>query len=286
MTAKPSWVIAADNARYQQASCSDNDDSLSASGAAFEGGISDSGELEITAHDIIFNKWAIKVSSKGTLVYTITSKEEIRNFTTKPYHLWPSQRSYWTCELCPQPLGRLTEAFGYLKRCTKCNTQATRFKRAKRLVNDIDKMSKHFGLKPKWITLTLPNYNDPLEGLADLKKKVKKFRHKKEFQEKVIGGADFYEWTSRDTADGVSYNVHYHGLWIADYWKHSELMKTWKHGGARIEDCGTTKKRVNYVVNYAKKQAVLGIRTSQRFGCLYGTVFHALDKYLQTQATE
>jgi len=285
MTAVPSWVKAADNARYQPVSRADNDDSLSAKPDAFERDISDT-YLEIKAQEIVFGQWALTSNRLGTLVYTITSKEEIFHISSKPYFIWPSQRSYWTCELCPQPLGRTPEAFGYLKRCTQCNTRATRFKRAKRLVNDIDRIGNHFGLRPKWVTLTLPNYNDPLEGLADLKKKVKKFRHKNEFQLHVIGGADFYEWTSRQTGEGLSYNVHYHGLWLGHYWKQKDLMKTWKHGGARIEDCGTTKKRVNYVVNYAKKQSELGIRTSQRFGCLYGPVFHALDKYLQTQATE
>ena len=239
--------------------------------------------IELTAQEIVFNKWAIKCDSRGTLVYTITSKEEIFHISNKPYFIWPSQRSYWTCELCPQPLGRTVEAFGYLKRCRECNTTATRYKRAKRLVKDIGNMSKHFGMKPKWITLTLPNYNEPLEGLADLKKKVRKFRHSKEYQEKVIGSADFYEWT--ESTDGT-YNVHYHAIWIGNYWKQKDLMKAWKHGGARIEDCGSQKKRVNYCVSYAKKQAALGIRTSQRTGCLYGPVFHALNKYLQTQAGE
>lgn len=282
MTALPSWVRAADNARYQQASCSDNDGSLSAKPSVFEEGIG-ADYLQFEATEIVFNNWALSCNSEGTLVYTITSKEEIFHISSKPYFIWPSQRSYWTCELCPQPLGRIPEAFGYLKRCTECNTKATRFKRAKRLVNDMNRISNHVQLGCKWVTLTLPNYDDPLEGLADLKKKVKKFRHKNEFQKHVVGGADFYEWTV--SSDGT-YNVHYHGLWIGDYWKQKDLMATWGHGGARIEDAGTTKKRVNYVVQYAKKQAVLGIRTSQRFGCLYGTVFHALDKYLQTPATE
>ena len=282
MTAVPSWVRAADNARYQPVSRADNDGPLSAFAGAFEGSISDN-YLEIKAQEIVFGQWALTSNKLGTLVYTITSKEEIFHISSKPYHIWPSQRSYWTCELCPQPLGRTPEAFGYLKRCTKCNTEATRFKRAKRLVNDMDKIGTLVLMGTRWITLTLPNYKNHLEGLADLKKKIRKFRHSNEFKEHVVGGADFYEWTV--SSDGT-YNVHYHGLWIGNYWKHKDLMKAWKHGGARIEDAGSTKKRVNYCVQYAKKQAVLGIRTSQRFGCLYGPAFHALQKYLQTPAIE
>lgn len=140
-------------------------------------------------------------------------------------------------------------------------------------------MAKHFDKRVKWVTLTLPNYKDSLSGLADLKKKIKNFRRKNEFQEKVIGGADFFEWTV--SPDGT-YNVHYHGLWIGDFWKQEKLMQSWGHGGARIEDASNAKKRVNYCVSYSKKQQMLGIRSQQRHGCLYGFVFHALNDYLQT----
>lgn len=270
----------ADNADSSEngKSVSDNLGSLSADGSCF---------LLTPNPNYFDSRWNLCQLSSGTLVYPITSKEDWFSFFTQSnYDRFPDLRGYWSCNRCPQPLRSISEIGIYQKRCKSCNTKATRYKRAKRLSNDIENVSLHFGMKVKWITLTLPNYNDPLEGLADIKKKVKKFRQKDEFQKKIIGGADFYEWTSRETDEGLSYNVHYHGLWIGNYWKQSELMQTWKHGGARIEDASNTVKRLRYCVSYTKKQQMFGIRSQQRFGCLYGTVFHALDEFLQTPTSE
>jgi hypothetical protein len=121
----------------------------------------------------------------------------------------------------------------------------------------------------RFITLTLPNYQEALPGLADLKKKVKNFRRSKNFKSNVAGGVDFYEWT---VASDGSYNVHYHGIWVGSYWKHADLLDSWSHGGARIE---LVKKRheaadtVRYCTKYLTKMKEFGLRSKQKFGSFY-----------------
>lgn len=216
------------------------------------------------------------------LLYTSTSKGQI---------------AYTTCKRCPDPrkndhwygawyskantLGGYRWHYRYTERCKECNTKMQRKMRAKRLLQDVILVQDFTGLRVRWVTLTAPNYTDITEGLADFKAKVRRFRERVDFKSKVIGQVEFYEWTSfhGPLPDGVerTYNVHLHALWIGDYWKQADLLESWGEGGARIEDASTrSRKCLNYVISYAKKQAQQGIRTQQRGGCLYGPAFAAL----------
>lgn len=148
------------------------------------------------------------------------------------------------------------------------------------------------GLSSRWVTLTMPNFSCPAEGLKVMKKLFRNFRQTKAYQSHTIASADFWEWTvsrqfhslppqwmwggddgSAGHPHDLDYNVHYHGFWIGDYWEQSDLLKKWGHGGARISATGGRRKRLNYLIHYAKKQHELGIRCQQLTGCLYGPAF-------------
>jgi hypothetical protein len=182
-------------------------------------------------------------------------------------------KSAWVADE-PQSL-----ATHYTKRCKECSSRMRTWTRSKKLADDITGTAEINGKRLRFVTLTLPNYDDIEFGIKDLKKKVRNFRYTKAYQEKVIGSADFYEWT--EASDG-SYNVHYHAIWIGDYWAHDNLLDTWAHGGARIELVKNvmkeTKERrqapakrvLRYVMNYVKKMDRQGLRCQQRTGALYG----------------
>ncbi len=167
----------------------------------------------------------------------------------------------------------------YTKRCTKCATRMRTWTRSKKLSGDITAIAAVNQKRLRFVTLTLPNYSCIEFGIKDLKKKVRNFRYTRAYKEKVIGSADFYEWT--EASDGT-YNVHYHAIWIGDYWAHDDLLDTWSHGGARIELVknvmkGTQERRqapaervLRYVMNYVKKMDRQGLRCQQRTGILYG----------------
>ena len=154
-----------------------------------------------------------------------------------------------------------------------------RWSRARTLGKDIEFCAFANDVGIRFVTLTVPNYQDYTRGLQDLKKKVRNFRHTKAYQEKVIGSCDFYEWTQ--ASDG-SYNVHLHAIWLGKFWKQSDLLDSWKHGGARIELVKRKMKNskveyqepinrvTKYIVNYVKKMDTQGIRCQQRTGVLYG----------------
>lgn len=235
----------------------------------------------------------------SSLWYTITSKEDE---LVRPY-LKHRRRAVTTCDECPNPFVNQRYSVAptcsetgtghttvnctchirteYTARCRKCNTIIGRRMKAKRLLKDVRLVQDFTGLRVRWVTLTAPNYTDVIEGLADFRAKVKRFRGRVAFKSKVIGQVEFYEWTSfhGPLPEGVerTYNVHLHALWIGDYWKQSDLLAEWGEGGARIEDASTrSRKCLNYVISYAKKQASQGIRTQQRGGCLYGPAFAGL----------
>lgn len=210
-----------------------------------------------------------------SLAYTITREGQIPvSICLTPYYQYPMFRSYWTCQLCPQPLGRLPEVFGWLKRCRECNRKAQRKKTANRKVDRIDLASKFTGCGVRWVTLTMPNVEDRTLGLSTLKKRFKALRRRAAYSSKVIGSADFYEWTQNE--EDNSWNVHYHGLWIGDYWKQEDLQNEWGYI-VHIANAGSRRKRVNYCVHYAKKEQELGIRASQLTGCLYGPAYAELE---------
>lgn len=138
--------------------------------------------------------------------------------------------------------------------------------------------SAWFDKRIRWVTLTMPNFDCPIEGLTQMKKIYRNFRHRKKFQSKVVGTADFWEWTKNES-DG-SFNVHYHGFWVGDYWEQSDLLEEWAVGGARIEGVRGYRKRLNYLISYAKKQHELGIRCQQLTGCLFGSAHAVLKSQL------
>ncbi len=120
----------------------------------------------------------------------------------------------YTCNHCfnaSRPFENLQEFGGYTNtiRCTNCSREIKSWQRASLLADELIVFRNDNDVRLRFITLTLPNYRDNLEGLADLKKKVKNFRRSTAFQANVIGGVDFYEWT---TASDGTYNVHYHGF--------------------------------------------------------------------------
>lgn len=181
----------------------------------------------------------------------------------------------FTCNWCPNEL-RYTESVsqpsGYENtiRCTPCNTEATAYSRSRKLAKELIEIRKELDIRARFITLSLPNYQDKDEGLKDLKKKMRNFRHTQDFQNKVAGGVDFYEYT---TASDGTYNVHYHGIWLGKFWKQADLMDSWKHGGARIELVKTKYEETNairYCVKYLAKARESGwARTKQKFGCMF-----------------
>ena len=135
---------------------------------------------------------------KPSLVYTSTSKEQLAYTTC---HKCPDPRRphselapFFTGKLPGQQRGYRWET-RYTRRCRKCNTTITRRMRAKRLLSDIQMMEDHLSLGVRWVTLTAPNYPCRDRGLIDFKKKVKRFRERKNYQSKVVGSAEFYEWT-------------------------------------------------------------------------------------------
>ena len=132
-----------------------------------------------------------------------------------------------------------------------------------------------------------------------MKKLFRNFRQQKEFKQRVAGTLDFWEWTVSESDSESSppagggggdesssatpqrFNVHYHGLWVGDYWEHSQLLKAWGNGGARISAVGSRRKRLNYCISYAKKQDMLGIRSQQLTGCLYGPAYVEIESALK-----
>jgi len=304
MTAEPPWVKAAldvlSGARDNPTSSADYPPPTSSVDLADKSGLSAPSFPDVLRKNVL-GEYSLDMS---TLVYTTTSKENL-GFAFGPltslYHRYPAFRKGTTCPQCPQPLWGFPEAFGYLKRCTSCNTRATRFRRAIARGDRIDNAQRHLKKSTRWVTLTVPNYDDPLEGLAHMKKLYRNFRQQKEFKQRVAGTLDFWEWTMHRTyhslppqwmwgGDDVQseahhhdkeYNVHYHGLWVGDYWKHSKLLDCWRHGGARISAVGSRRKRLNYCISYAKKQDMLGIRSQQLTGCLYGRVYVEIESALR-----
>ncbi len=245
----------------------------------------------------------IHPGNESTLVSPLTSKEVKKS---RPWY-----QAGFTCEKCPErnrphlrrngdmvPVEKFdlnvnkiipvstwmpSEPERYVtlftKRCKECSRQMRIWSRSKKLADQITITAKYNFKRLRFVTLTLPNYQDVEFGLKDLKKKVRNFRYTKAYQDKVIGSADFYEWT---TASDGTFNVHYHAIWIGDYWAHDDLLDTWQHGGARIElvkdVMKNTKKRrqpaatrvLKYVMNYVKKMDRQGLRCQQRTGALYG----------------
>lgn len=180
----------------------------------------------------------------------------------------------FTCNWCPNhlrptPCGHSFGGFRDTERCKICSREIKSWQRANDLADKLIEQSELEDRRLRFVTLTLPNYECPRSGLKDLKKKIRNFRHTKKFKSRVSGGTDFYEWTT--SSDG-SYNVHYHGVWIGNYWKQDDLLDSWKHGGARIE---LVKKKyeaadtVRYCTKYLTKMKEFGIRTRNNFGSMY-----------------
>ncbi len=189
----------------------------------------------------------------------------------------PKQDDPWagfTCNWCPsdrRPQESVSQPMGWVntERCTYCNSESCSYYRANVLAGQILDCRLDLCKRARFVSLNNPNYSDWKVGIADLKKKIRNFRHTQTFKSKVVGGVDFYEYT---TASDGTYNVHYHGIWIGDYWKQDNLLESWKHGGARIE---LIKKKwqeadtVRYCTKYVHKQKIQGIRCQQKFGVMY-----------------
>lgn len=166
------------------------------------------------------------------------------------------------------------------ERCRECEREKARWLRAKALAKDLTAVSRFLGKSIRFVTLTIPNVDDPSQGIKKMKKMVRDLRRRVGFKAHVVGGSDFYEYTERDG----SFNVHHHGLWIGDYWSHEHLTETWGEGHVWITAIRRgqrgTRRMVGYAVKYTTKQAELGIKARQRFGCLYGRAFAELDCHL------
>lgn len=213
-------------------------------------------------------------SGQCRLAYTITSKDarDALTLNTSLYYRHPQWRGWWTCPKCPQPLYTPPEVYGYLKRCTQCNTYVVMRRRMNRLLDDIKTVETVFSKETRWVTLTVPNEPDLHEGIKKLKARLRRFYRTKSFRCKVIANVDFFEATWSD--EHQDWNVHVHSLWTGDYWAQSDLLSKWQaygRGGARIESTGNRKKRLNYCIHYSKKQKLQSIRAQQRRGCLYGS---------------
>jgi hypothetical protein len=122
--------------------------------------------------------------------------------------------------------------FDNTERCTICSRHIKSWQRAGELADEMIELCEELGMRMRFVTLTVPNYQDKVQGLKDLKKKVRNFRYRDAFKAKVAGGCDFYEWTQ--ASDGT-HNVHYHGVWIGKYWKQEKLKTDWGEGHVWIE---------------------------------------------------
>ena len=88
----------------------------------------------------------------------------------------------------------------FTKRCRYCSSRMRTWTRSKKLANHITETAEINRKRLRFVTLTLPNYTDVEFGIKDLKKKIRNFRYTKAYQNKVIGSADFYEWTDEAIA--------------------------------------------------------------------------------------
>lgn len=214
-------------------------------------------------------------SNQCRLAYTITSKEyreQALSLQPSLFFAHPEWRGWWTCPKCPQPLYTPPEVYGFLKRCTQCNTYTQTRRRMNRLLDDIRLVERVLSKETRWVTLTVPNEPDLHDGLKKLKARLSKFYRTKSFRCKVVANVDFFEATW--SPEHQDWNVHVHSLWTGDYWTQSDLLSEWQaygRGGVRIEATGSRKKRLNYCIHYSKKQKLQGIRAQQRRGCLYGS---------------
>ena len=213
-------------------------------------------------------------SGQCRLAYTITSKDarDALTLNTSLYYRHPYWRGWWTCPKCPQPLYTPPEVYGYLRRCTQCNTYTQTRRRMNRLLDDIVLVEQVLEKRTRWVTLTVPNEPDLYDGIKNLKERLSRFYRTKSFKQKVVANVDFFEATW--SPEHQDWNVHVHSLWTGDYWAQSDLLTSWQaygRGGARIESTGNRQKRLNYCIHYSKKQKIQGIRAQQRRGCLYGS---------------
>ena len=206
----------------------------------------------------------------------------------------------FTCSKCPVPWRRLDECGEpYLmfvgkkqkptwrrkhlntKRCKRCNTKIKRWQRVNEMGSRllvVDHLNENAVLA--FVTLTIPNIADtPDRGtIADeirlLKKRVKKFRRRKQFSDLILGGVDCFENTI-NKKDG-SWNIHHHGIWVMnDYWDQKELEDKW---GFRVWIEEVRKKHAvfSYLTKYVTKQKIEGVRCLETFRQCRGRAYDAL----------
>jgi len=133
-----------------------------------------------------------------------------------------------------------------------------------------------------FVTMTMPNVaaGEDLAGEArKLKKKITNFRRRSSCGAHVLGGIDVVENTV--AADG-SWNLHHHGIWVMDkYWSQEQLQETWGHGIVHIEKVRKSHAVMRYLVSYATKEPIKGVRCLETFGAARGAAWSAVEEYVQ-----
>lgn len=194
-----------------------------------------------------------------------------------------------TCEKCPNPLRPLEDEDGlvqWTQRCKSCNTIMKRWIRRKKLEERI--MIPTYYLEGHvfvaFVTLTIPNVEDR-QGREDLptevrklKKRVASFRRRDCFDGRVLGGIDVFENTVRPNGD---WNIHHHGIWImSDYWDQEEFEEEWGFR-TRIEMVRKPHAVMQYLLAYARKQPIEGVRCLETFGVSRGAAYTAIEEFVQ-----
>lgn len=196
-----------------------------------------------------------------------------------------------TCEKCPNPLRPLEDEEGavqWTERCKACNTVMKRWIRRKKLEERIMIPTKYLEghVFVAFITLTIPNVEDRQgredlpEEVRKLKKRVASFRRRDCFDGRVLGGIDVFENTVRPNGD---WNIHHHGIWImSDYWNQKEFEEVWGFR-TRIEMVRKPHAVMQYLLAYARKQPIEGVRCLETFGVSRGRAYSAIEGYVRHQ---
>ena len=117
-------------------------------------------------------------------------------------------------------------------------------------MNAVELQPKH---SFKFLTLTIPNMENPAEQLKLLRHSFRKLRQRKYWKEKVNGGCVFYE-VKKGTDS--KYHIHLHAIIESSYIPVRELSKVWEQvsPGSIIDIQWISDKAVvNYITKYTTK---------------------------------
>lgn len=139
--------------------------------------------------------------------------------------------------------------------CTTCNKSRTsRLRKRVRFLMKNVTLSK--GRSFKFLTMTIPNMDNPAEQLKIIQKSFRRLRQRKYWKTKVEGGCVFYE--VKTGTDG-KYHIHLHAIIQSDYIPVKELSEIWSQvsPGCIIDIRWISDKAIiNYITKYTTKSAL------------------------------